>query len=76
MISYILINTEPNKEHSVYLKLIKMSGNILEVNPLFGQYDMIAKVECDDADKLGEFILNDIKKIEGVVDTKTLVGYK
>ena len=39
-------------------------------------YDLIAKLEAADFDTLGHVIVNKIRSIEGVVDTKTLTGTK
>ena len=41
---------------------------------MFGEYDLIAKIEADDFEKLGEVVVSKIRLIEGVIDTKTLTG--
>jgi len=46
------------------------------LHPLFGEYDLIAKIEAEDFEKLAEIVVNKIRKIEGVVETKTLTGTK
>lgn len=71
-IYYILINTEPLKEHHVYTTLKKLS-EVVEVHPLFGEYDQIVKIEADDED-IGKLIINKIRTIDGVLTTKTLTG--
>jgi hypothetical protein len=47
---------------------------VTELKPLFRfrEYDLIAKVKIDSKEKLGVFISNKIRPLEGVVDTKTL----
>jgi DNA-binding Lrp family transcriptional regulator len=72
-IGYVLINTAPAHEHEVYSKLSKIP-EIVEVHPLFGEFDLIAKVEPEDFEKLGELIIEKIRSIKGVIDTKTLTG--
>ena len=72
-IGFVLINAEPAHEHEVYNKLLKVS-EIIELHPLFGEYDLIAKIEADGFEKLGQIIVNKIRSIEGVIDTKTLTG--
>jgi DNA-binding Lrp family transcriptional regulator len=67
----VLINTNPEKEHQIYNQLIDES-KIVELRPLFREYDLIAKVKIDNKEKLGIFISNKIRAIEGVIDTKTL----
>lgn len=70
-IGFVLINVEPGKEKKVYNSLID-SDEIAEVYPLFGEYDLIAKVVAQDSEKLSEVIFNVIRRIEGVKKTKTL----
>ncbi|UCD14784.1 MAG: Lrp/AsnC ligand binding domain-containing protein [Thermoplasmatales archaeon] len=74
-IGYVLISAAPAYEHAVYHKLTKVS-EIIELHLLFGEYDLIAKIEAEDFEKLGSIVVNKIRKIEGVVDTKTLTGTK
>jgi DNA-binding Lrp family transcriptional regulator len=74
-VGFVLISTAPQKEHDVYNTLLKVS-EIVELHPLFGEYDLIAKLEAADFDTLGHVIVNKIRSIDGVVDTKTLTGTK
>jgi DNA-binding Lrp family transcriptional regulator len=67
----VLINTNPEKEHQIYNQLIDES-KIVELRPLFREYDLIAKVKIDSKEKLGYFISNKIRSIDGVIDTKIL----
>jgi len=62
-------------EHEVYTKLSKVS-EVIELHPLFGEYDLLAKIEADDFDSLGDIVVNKIRSIEGIIDTKTLTGTK
>lgn len=75
MICFILINAVSEYEHEVYSRLLNTPG-VTEVHPLVGEYDLIAKVEFQDVDELGEFILNKIKTMKGVLCTKTLTWSK
>ncbi|GAI36173.1 unnamed protein product [marine sediment metagenome] len=72
-IGYVLIITSPMHEHKVYNKLIK-NKKIKEVHPLFGEYDLIIKIEFDDFQSMGEFIVNEIRQLNGIIATKTLTG--
>jgi len=72
-IGYVLINTAPAYEHEVYTKLSKVP-EIVEVHPLFGEFDIIAKIEAEDFERLGNLVVNKIRSIKGVIDTKTLTG--
>ena len=72
-IGFVLINAAPAHEHEVYTKLSKVP-EIVEVHLLFGEFDLIAKIEAEDFEKLGELVVNKIRSIKGVIDTKTLTG--
>ncbi len=72
-LGFILIKAAPALEHEVYNKLSKMQ-EIIELQPLFGEYDLIAKIKSVDFEKLGEMVINDIRSVKGVIDTKTLTG--
>ena len=72
-IGFIMINAAPALEHEVYNKLSNVK-EIVELQPLFGEYDLIAKIEVEDFEKLGKIVINDIRSVKGVIDTKTLTG--
>ena len=74
-IGFVLISAAPAHEHEVYNKLSKVK-EIIELHPLFGEYDIIAKIEAEDFEKLGKIIVEKIRSIKGVIDTKTLTGTK
>jgi len=74
-VGFVLISTAPAKEHQVYNELLKIK-EIVELHPLFGEYDLIAKVEAKDLEELGKIIVEKIRSIDGVADTKTLTGTK
>ena len=40
----------------------------------FGEFDVIAKVEADDEVELTRCIIEDIRCLDGVRDTRTLIG--
>ncbi len=74
-IGFVLISTAPGKEHEVYNELKKIP-EIIELHPLFGEFDLIAKIETKDFNQLGEIVVEKIRMIDGVIDTKTLTGIK
>ena len=74
-IGFVLITIAPMHEHDVYTKLSKVP-EIIELYPLFGEYDLLAKIEGDDFENLGVIVVNKIRSIDGVIDTKTLTGTK
>ena len=74
-IGFVLISAAPACEHDVYNKLSKVP-EIIELHPLFGEYDLIAKIDAEDFEKLGSIVVNKIRTIKGVIDTETLTGTK
>jgi DNA-binding Lrp family transcriptional regulator len=72
-IGFVLINVAPAQEHEVYNKLSAIP-QVVELHPLFGEYDLIAKIDANDFEELGTIIVNKIRSITGVLDTKTLTG--
>lgn len=70
-IGFVLIDIEPTREKEVYGKLMKLE-HIVELYPLFGEYDLIAKVEAASFDAIGDIVVSKIRVIEGVKATKTL----
>ena len=74
-IGFVLINTSPAREQRVFDELQKMN-QIVEIHPLFGEYDLIAKINAKDYQSLGQVVVDNIRSIDGVVETKTLTGIK
>lgn len=72
-VGFVLISTVPGKEHEVYNALLAVP-EIIELHPLFGEHDLIAKLEAKDFDTLGHIIVDKIRSIDGVDETKTLTG--
>jgi anthranilate phosphoribosyltransferase len=69
-VCYVLIRSQPGKENVVFKNLKKIPG-IHDSHILFGDYDIITKLESESFDQIGLDIIERIRKIEGVVDTKT-----
>jgi DNA-binding Lrp family transcriptional regulator len=69
------MHVAPLYEYEVFNKLSKLH-EIIEVHPLFGEYDLIAKTQAEDYENIGEIVIHKIKTIEGITDTKTLTGIK
>lgn len=61
-------------EHLIYNKLSK-TEEVLEVFPLFSEWDIILKIQAETEDELGKIILKKIKSLKGVLSTKTMIGY-
>jgi DNA-binding Lrp family transcriptional regulator len=74
-IGFGLLSISPLHEKLVYDSL-KNIPEIIEIHPLFGEYDILVKIECGDIDTIGEVVIRKIRSIQGIVDSKTLIGTK
>ncbi len=72
-VAFILVSTVPGKEQEVYNKISKVNY-VVEIHPLFGEYDLIVKLDAKDYSELGKVVVEQIRTIDGVIDTKTLTG--
>ena len=70
---YVLINCELGSEEAVILELKSIEG-VKEVHGTFGAYDILAKVNSDQVEKLRETITWKIRKIPKIRSTLTLMG--
>jgi|TARA_B110000495_G_C22888948_1_gene518448 DNA-binding Lrp family transcriptional regulator len=68
---YILINVEPGSESSVFDELSNLPF-VSDANHLFGDYDIIVKIEAETIGVIASLVVGSIRAITGVVNTKTL----
>ena len=72
-IALVLISTEPGRERDVVIMLNDMP-EVSEAMVLFGEYDVYCKISVDDFPELSKLILQQIRTLDGVVDTTTLTA--
>jgi DNA-binding Lrp family transcriptional regulator len=70
---FVLISVAPGHERNVYNKLLKIP-EIVECHIVSGEYDIIAKFNINDLERLPNIIVTKIRTINGVKDTRTLTG--
>jgi len=75
-IGFALLSISPLHEKDVYSTLTNNIPEITEVHPLFGEYDILVKIECPDIDGIGDVVIKKIRSLKGVMDSKTLIGTK
>ena len=73
--AYVLINCDLGKEEKI-LETLRSIKSVKEAHGTFGAYDIIVKIENSDRDKLREVITWNIRKLEHVRSTLTLMGIK
>lgn len=70
-VAFILINSELGKEEDV-LKELRSIENVKEVHFVYGVYDIIAKVEAENMEKLKEIVTFKIRRLSDVRSTLTM----
>ena len=68
---YVLGDVEPGNEYSVYEQASKLSF-VSDAQILFGDHDMILKIEADSMGEIAKLVVDSVRSIEGVTNTKTL----
>ena len=68
---FVLINVAPGSEIEVQKAASKMDF-VSEANVLFGDHDLIVKVEADSVGDIARMVVESIRSISGVTTTKTL----
>ena len=71
-IALILISTEPSAMVEV-LKEVRAVEGVEEAEMVYGFYDIIARVNVDTMDKLKHIIAYQIRRINKVLSTQTLL---
>ena len=72
-VGFVLITTEPGAEVSVreaVSRLTSVSGQWIVV----GMHDLFVKVEAEDESELTRCIVEEIRSIDGIAETRTLIG--
>ena len=75
MIAYLLITAEKGQEQNIFDRL-ENQNQVLNVNILFGEWDLIAKLDVENNEALGTFIMDHVRSIEGVQMSSTLIVAK
>ena len=71
-IAYVLIKSDLGAEQKVIEQLEKLE-QVVQIDRTFGDYDMVVKMESEHIEKIRETISRNIKKIDKVRSTRTLV---
>ena len=73
MRAYVLLSLVPGLEEKA-LSQIRMIDGVMEVNPVFGHWDTIVVIEANTLDALSRLVVRQIRGIQGVQQTETLVA--
>jgi uncharacterized protein with GYD domain len=72
-IGFVLMTTLPGQE-ALVRKALESIDLVTNHWMLFGEYDLIARVQADEEFALTRCIVEEIRQLPGIKDTKTLIG--
>jgi DNA-binding Lrp family transcriptional regulator len=70
--AYVLLNCDLGSEGDIMKKIRDVPG-VIEVTNVAGVYDIVVRISSDNMDKLREIIKLNIKKIDKVRSTITMI---
>jgi len=71
--AFVLLKLKSGKEQEVYRALMKFS-EIQGLRQVFGDYDILARVETGDFKTLRDIVINKIRSVDGIIATTTLIA--
>jgi DNA-binding Lrp family transcriptional regulator len=72
-VGFVLITTSPGKEIEVREAVSKFE-TVVGQWIVFGMHDLFVKIEAEDEAELTRCIIQDIRNIPGISETRTLIG--
>jgi DNA-binding Lrp family transcriptional regulator len=72
IVAFIILNVETNNPRDVADQILTFD-EVEEVHVVFGAFDLIIKASFKTPEDLSNFVINTLRKIEGVKDTITNV---
>ena len=72
-IGFVLITTMPGEEERVR-KALDDIEHVTDRWMLFGEFDLLARVQADDEFTLTRGIVEEIRPLDGIQDAKTMIG--
>ncbi len=70
--AYILLRIKPGLDRTV-LREIRKLRQAKDIETLYGEYDLLMKIQVETMDDLDSFIFDSIRTIRGVERTTTLI---
>ncbi|TRZ80475.1 MAG: Lrp/AsnC family transcriptional regulator [Nitrosopumilales archaeon] len=70
--AYVMINCEMGSEGAI-LEGVKSIDSVKEVLGVFGNYDIVVKIECPNVEEMREIIAKKIRQLERIQNTTTLM---
>lgn len=73
--AFVLMNAELGKELQIVNEIKKIS-RVKEVYPVYGVYDVLMIIESDSMESLREAITDQVRKLDGIKSTLTMIIVK
>jgi DNA-binding Lrp family transcriptional regulator len=73
MVGLVLIRLDAGKEESALARMRDIKG-VKKVQAVFGRWDLVATVEAQDLNALTSLVIKNIRAIDGVSATETLIS--
>ncbi|MDG6223181.1 MAG: Lrp/AsnC ligand binding domain-containing protein [Candidatus Bathyarchaeota archaeon] len=70
--AYVLINTEPKNMEDIAATLEKLDS-VVEIFPVYGVYDLVAKIQAESMEKLKDIVTWKIRSLTNVRSTITML---
>jgi DNA-binding Lrp family transcriptional regulator len=70
-VAFVLVKARPGHERGVRDSLARLPG-IVELHSIFGEHDLLAKVEAPDYDALGRLVSKQVRVQPGIEATHSL----
>lgn len=71
--AYILVSLVPGLESNTMSQISVLPG-IQETDLVFGRWDVVVQVEAKNIPDLSHMVINQIRGLQGVQTTETLIG--
>ena len=72
VLAYVLFKVSSGTEREVCQKLIEFD-EVLHADIIFGEYDVVTKIETSDIGKLEEFVSLKVRNVPNVLVTSTMI---
>ena len=72
VLAYVLFKVGSGTEREVCQKLVEFD-EVLHADIIFGEYDVVAKIETQDLGTLEEFVSDKIRAVPNVLVTSTMI---
>lgn len=72
VVAFVLFKVSSGTEREVCQKLIEFD-EVLQADIIFGEFDVIAKIETQDLSALEEFVSEKIRTVSNVLVTSTMI---